>query len=135
MSNVGMGVLLNKLGGGNKNAPEKYYGKKISAAEIKDDKFYLDFTDGTKITILDDGQSCCESRYMTCDDDLSFLVGKTLTKIETKDGTQSAPEDGYVDHEICFLDISTPDGSIQFATHNEHNGYYGGFTLEIIERD
>ena len=34
------------------------------------------------------------------------------------------------DHEVAFLGIYTTKGVIVCQTHNEHNGYYGGFSLD-----
>jgi hypothetical protein len=95
----------------------------------------LEFTDGVKISITDEGQSCCESRYMTCDDEPSELNGQKLIHIITKDGPQpEKSEDDWGDvHDIAFLEIQGDKSSITFATHNQHNGYYGGFGLNISE--
>jgi hypothetical protein len=32
-------------------------------------------------------------------------------------------------HEVQFLRVSTDAGTIVCETHNEHNGYYGGFNV------
>lgn len=110
---------------------EKYYGKKIANANFTDNEFIIRFEDGTKIKIFDGGQSCCEHRYMTCDDNTHSLKGKILVAIEEKCVENSDSESES--HDIVFLDIKTNDNVVQFATHNEHNGYYGGFLLEIEE--
>ena len=34
------------------------------------------------LLISDKGQSCCERRYMTCDDDLSTFVGARILQID-----------------------------------------------------
>lgn len=135
MSQLGIGAMLHYLSGGSQNSADKYYGKKIIKAEMVNDKLNIDFEDNTKISIWDDGQSCCESRYMTCDDVLSDIVGKTLIEIKVKESEPIAVEEGYEVHEIAFLEVATNDCSITLATHNEHNGYYGGFGLTITERD
>lgn len=128
----GVGSLLHDLGGGSENDPEKFYGRKIVAATVGGDRLRLEFEDGEKIAVWDDGQSCCESRYMTCDDDLGVLVGGTLRKIEVKELKVEQGEYGD-EHEIAFLEIATDSGFITVATHNEHNGYYGGFGLTITK--
>lgn len=115
---------------GKPHDPSIYYGKIIKEAVMDGDSLRLNFVDGLKIRIFDNGQSCCESRYMTCDDDVQSLVGNILTNISVKNFTCSGSDDT---HEICFLEIGTNKGFITIATHNEHNGYYGGFGLEIIE--
>lgn len=133
MSQPGIGAMLHYLSGGSANPPEKYYGKKIVAANLDENKLNLAFEDGAQIAVFDDGQSCCESRYMATADDVSWLVGKTLKAINTKAGPDE-PDD-YGTHEVVFLEIMTEDGCITFANHNEHNGYYGGFGLTIEERE
>lgn len=128
---LGIGAMLHMLGGGSKHSADKYYGKTIEKATFQDDALLLKFSDGITIKISDGGQSCCEHRYMTTDDIVSFLDGKVLTGIEIKDGPNA--EDSYGDHEIQFMEVSTPIGSITFCSHNEHNGYYGGICLSIDE--
>jgi len=131
MSQAGMGAMLHALGGGSKESPEKYYDKIIKNAEHKNDEFLLAFEDGTSIKIFDDGQSCCESRYLTCDDNPKELIGQKLMNIEVKDTKEKECE--YDVHEMCFLEIQGNQSSITFCTHNKHNGYYGGFGLSIEE--
>jgi len=109
---------------------EKYINKKIKLAEFVNDEIIITFDDDVKIKIIDDGQSCCESRYMTTDDDVSWLNGKIFTGIEIKDAPDIDNND-YNVHEIQFLEINTNEGSVTFATHNKHNGNYGGFNIKI----
>lgn len=123
--------MLHYLGGGSKHSADEYYGKTIAAAEIKDNRLRIGFGDGKTIEIWDDGQSCCESRYMSTDDDPASLVGQTLTRIETKDAPNLPDE--YGEHEQVFIEVGTDKGFITIANHNEHNGYYGGFGLTITE--
>jgi hypothetical protein len=33
----------------------------------------------------------------------------------------------YDVHETCFVEVQATGGFITLVTHNEHNGYYGGF--------
>lgn len=135
MSGLGMGAMLHILGGGSANSADKYYGRTVIAAIHDDDanKVFLTFDDGVRIAIWDDGQSCCESRYITCDDDPARIVGGKLVSIETKDAPEVVGEWGEV-HEQVFVDVTTTEGTITFTTHNEHNGYYGGFGLTITEQ-
>jgi hypothetical protein len=133
--------MLHYLGGGSKHSASEFYGRKIVAAELVKDKprgsldsspdesLRLTFEDGTKIAIWDDGQSCCESRYMTTDDDVQSLVGHRLARIEAKDGPSGDAD--YDVHETCFVEIGTDDGFVTLTNHNDHNGYYGGFGLTI----
>lgn len=85
----------------------------------------LAFDDGSRLAIEDTGQSCCEHRYLTCDDDLAAFAGATLMDIELRDGPDN-PETEDDTHEQQFLIVTTSAGSFTVACHNEHNGYYGG---------
>lgn len=125
--------MLHYLSGGSENSPSKYYGKKIKNAAMEDKHFIINFEDNVCIDIYDNGQSCCERRYMHTDDDIKWLIGKTLVGISEKEVKKTTGEYGDP-HEIVFLEIMTNDGAVTFSNHNEHNGYYGGFELTIVER-
>lgn len=127
---LGMGAMLHQLGGGSPKNASDYYGRKITNAVFKNDQLRLTFEDGVTVKIWDDAQSCCENRYMVVDDDLTTLVGKTLKTIEVKYVDEPVE---YGDHEVAFLEIVTDQNVVSVATHNEHNGYYGGFGLSIDE--
>ena len=48
-----------------------------------------------------------------------------------KEGPEEANEWGD-SHETMFVEIVTDGGdSVTLTTHNEHNGYYGGFWLQL----
>lgn len=123
--------MLHYLSGGSENDSQKYVGREIVGAAIVNDRLAIDFADGSKIDVWDNGQSCCEHRYMTTDDDVATLVGGRLLHIASKDGPDM---DGSEEHETCFVEIATDKGFITVTNHNEHNGYYGGFGLTITER-
>jgi hypothetical protein len=110
--------------------PDKFYGRTICGASIENDELVLVLDGPEKIAIFDGGQSCCESRYMSTDDELSSLIGHTLTRIEAKSGPDM---NGGEVHETCFLEIGTDQNFVTIVNHNEHNGYYGGFSLAIME--
>lgn len=131
MGHQGFCVMLHELFSNKKDAAEKYYGKQIQNAEIIEDELIITFSDGIKVAILDDGQSCCEERYMTCDDDVNDLIGNELRAIQIKDGGEK--EDNYESYEWAFVDIVTDKSVVQLCTHNKHNGYYGGFAVSIKE--
>jgi hypothetical protein len=110
----------------------KDIGRIICGAEIKDNRLVLTLDGSQKIEIWDDGQLCCERRYMTTDDDLSSLVGHKLTRIDSKPGeNQEFHNDTY--NETVFVEIGTDQGFVTVTNHNEHNGYYGGFYLKVTE--
>lgn len=119
------------------------YGRVISKVELIEStdrycenpctKLRLDFEDGSALIVFDDGQNCCEARYMRTDDPINDLVGGrlvdiVLNKAKAVEGTYSCDS-----HEIEFLDVKTDKGVVSFSCHNEHNGYYGGFSLAIEE--
>lgn len=135
MSSLGLGVMLHRLGGGNEDAPDlvkNALGKKITHAELEGDGLVLKFEGGTGIRISDKGQSCCEHRYMDTDDNLSDLVGDELRDILVSDGPDQKDEYGAA-HEVQFLRVFTNNNVAVVQTHNEHNGYYGGFALDVDE--
>lgn len=130
MSNLGFGVMINMLRG-NADSVASYQAslnKTILNIELTaDDALQIGFTDGSVLRIFDDGQSCCESRYMKTDDDLQSFVGDQFLGAEIKDAPNMPDEWG--DHEVQFLEVKTNKGVFTMASHNEHNGYYGGFSI------
>lgn len=104
-------------------------GKKLIGVAVDEEKNHLllSFDNGASIRVWDDGQSCCESRYMSTDDDLAPFVGATLTNLELRDGPRV--DNDYETHDQQFLVVTTSLGSFTVVNHNEHNGYYGGFVL------
>lgn len=126
---IGLGVMIQTLGGNKEtvDAITKSLGKKIKQVYIIDNLLTFVFEDETKLRISDDGQSCCEYRYMETADDLSEFVDCILLDLELKDAPNI--EDEYGEHEVQFLDVKTSNGVFQISTHNEHNGYYGGFWI------
>jgi hypothetical protein len=125
----GIGVMINELFGdnfGSAAAFKSVLSKKIKSIELSGDKIALITEDDTKIYISDEGQSCCEHRYMVCDDDLPKFAGATITDFEIA----AAPDgEGGEVHEVQFFRIHTDQGIIVFSNHNEHNGCYGGFSV------
>lgn len=116
--------------------PDKYIGRRIKSVSFKDNVLSLVFEDKVTIEISDQGQQCCEHRYMTCDDNIQDLVGQVLKKILVKNvthGRERDDESGAERPDTAFLEIQTNTNSVGFATHNEHNGYYSGFRLIIEE--
>lgn len=121
--------MLRELGGNAESveAWKKAVGKTIAAVTCEDDLRFL-FTDGTRLTIADHGQSCCEQRYFQSDDDLSPHCGAQLLDAEIKNAPNEPDE--YGEHEVQFLEVITSAGHFTVAAHVEHNGYYGGFAIE-----
>lgn len=126
--NLGFGVMVGRLFGGDRGAPvREALGKAIASVKLEEDALHFVMDDGTKFRLYDDGQSCCENRYMRTDDDLATFAGAKLTGVEIKEAPSVSAE--YEEHEIEFLEIQTDRGVFTMASHNEHNGYYGGFHI------
>jgi hypothetical protein len=126
---LGLGVMIEQLAGYEEDIKvvKSSVGKTIDSVKIKDDTLVLKFTDRTGLVLWDNGQTCCESRYMVCDDNLVEFENATFLGVEVQDG-ESLPNGGE-DHEVQFLRIKTSLGDIVCSNHNEHNGYYGGFSI------
>lgn len=126
----GMGVMIRMLCGGEDSvaAFKECVGKKITALCLLDDVLHFVMDDGTRMSMADRGQSCCETRYMMTDDNLQDFVGATLLKAEVRDAPDI--QDEHEEHEVQFLLITTSVGTFTMTTHNIHNGYYGGFSIE-----
>lgn len=125
----------------------KHLGKVIKSLDVSADTLFIEFDDNTGVKMTDQGQSCCEHRYMHSDDKLEYYVGAKLLngRIEDAGGIgkyKQAREhidyfieygkEGYFGDDVneCqFLIIDTDKGSFTIANYNEHNGYYGGFDL------
>lgn len=142
MSQEGLGAMIDWLRGPDETPRETFYGRKIKEARIEenlgdaDKHLTIEFEDGKKIALIDCGQSCCEARYLTCDDVVESLNGKTLSKIEEKAYKEDENFEWGDCHEQLFIEVGTEEGEfITLCNHNEHNGYYGGFSMRITEID
>lgn len=141
MGQPGIGAMIQALYGDRDSVAAfgESVGKTIAAIAIDDEAnggdgaLRLTFTDGNKLLLMDNGRSCCESRYMRTDDELQGYVGATLIGVETKDGPEVEGEYGD-SHEQQFLEVQTSKGVLTLVCHNENNGYYGGFAL-VARRD
>lgn len=118
-------------------AAQAIRGKTLLQAEVLDNALFIVFMDGTSLRLWDGGQSCCEARYMVCDDDLGYYIDTKLRDIEVRDGpavdddkTERDCWDDFGAHEQQFLVVKTDKGEFVVSNHNEHNGYYGGFDIE-----
>lgn len=106
-------------------------GKTIETVRMSDNTLSIVLVDGAVLAFSDNGQDCCEHRYMTCDDDLdgwtgAKLIAARIRRVDNAEATDNSHDDV---HEIQFLRIATDRGDIVVCTHNEHNGYYGGFNV------
>lgn len=136
MSDLGLGVLVRMLAGNAEtvSAIQNSLNKTIKSIALADDVAVVTFAAGSVLTLRDYGQSCCESRYMRTDDNLDAHTGAKLLNIEMRDAPDEEGSYGDV-HEVQFLLVTTDRGVITFANHNEHNGYYGGFSIEATYKE
>ena len=133
MSQLGIGAMIGMLGG-NEKTVKAYHasmGKTISGLTLDEEGGFItiDFSDGTNLCVADEGQLCCENRYMRTDDNMQHFIGAKLTGLEIKEAPNE--QDEYGDHEVQFLEVQTDRGVFTMASHNEHNGYYGGFYITL----
>lgn len=91
---------------------------------------------GFKILLIDAGQDCCETRYLRTNDELKALVGETLINIRVTRKVNVVLDSEWNEaHEVEFLEVLTNRDMVTFEAHNEHNGYYGGFSLRATVID
>lgn len=129
LSRMGLGTMISLLSGKSIQPLAPFVGQKIDAASFSDKRLRLRFGEKS-VTLRDDGQSCCEARWMSTDDDVSQMVGETLRDAEIADGpSRKEDPNDYGEHDTAFLRVVTDRQTYTFVTHNEHNGYYGGFSI------
>lgn len=113
---------------------EKLFNKEIKNVHCEEQSLTFNFTDETRFEFFDDGQSCCETRYMNTDDCLSDFKGAKFVNAEVRDGPQEKSSNEYGDPaDIQFLIVTTTKGQFTVVNYNEHNGYYAGFGLILKE--
>lgn len=135
--NLGLGVMIRLLtsNASQVEAWRNSVNKTIASVRLEDDALRFVFTDGTRMKMYDAGQSCCETRYMSTDDDLSQFTGAVLLDAEVRDAPDINEGGNDEPNEVQFLVIVTDRGNFTMANHNKHNGYYGGFSIEVCDGD
>lgn len=128
MSQPGIGVMLRTLAGNSETAQawKESVGKTIVGLSVKDDTCRIELPTHT-LLLEDEGQSCCEHRYMVCDDKLDAFIGAKLLDATIENAPKKEGDDDV--HEVQFLHVKTTKGSFTISNHNVHNGYYGGFGI------
>ena len=135
MSILGLGVMIHSLSnrGNGYEEVEPLLGKVIESAVIVNRDELRLTVGGRTIFVSDEGQSCCEDRYLHTDDILRDYIGAVLIEFNLEDAPD-APAN-YGNHEVQFLRVKTSKGIFTVETHNEHNGYYGGFAIMFRVRE
>lgn len=134
----GLGVNIRALCGygDTEKIVQENLDKTIESVELRDDALHFVMKNGKRWKLFDNGQSCCESRYMVIDDNLSEYAGARLRSIRVEDAPDVVTDDDWGgNHEVQFLKVMTSKGEFVAASHNEHNGYYGGFSIEAEWED
>jgi len=74
MSNLGIGVMIGMLSSNEStvDAIKSSLGKTIREVTLSDEQLRVGLDGGSVLVLWDDGQSCCEERYMRTDDDLPY---------------------------------------------------------------
>ena len=107
---------------------EKYINKKIVGLSIELDEYLaITFDDNYFLVISDREQSCCERRWMTCDDDLGAFINHRFKGVELLGSSCKTNMKYDSKDEELFLRLLTDGGDFRVCMHNSHNGYYGGF--------
>lgn len=94
-----------------------------------EDALILGMADGREILVFDARQCCCEHRYTHCDENLHQYVGRELLGLLTVAELPTV-DDAEV-HESQQVEVHTSVGPLCIVTHNEHDGYYGGFDVAV----
>jgi hypothetical protein len=101
-----------------------------------------------RVEITDEGQQCCENRFIHTEDNLEIYGLGKLIKLDyeeieveqenIKSKIQylvSVPQDPDDEVEMAFLKITFQNivtiNNFMFNTYNIHKGYYGGFMPEL----
>ena len=97
------------------------------STRVEPNELIINFKNGNELIIFDGGQDCCEHRYMHTDDTLKDFENSLLLDIEVREGPEEGETGDIV--ESKFVIVVTSSGSFTIVNYNEHNGYYGGFSL------
>ena len=89
-------------------------GKVIKGINLFNKGLFITFKDSV-LKIFDDGQSCCEYRYMHTEDDLKDYIGTTFKSLEKKEHKRSEI-DTFDILDSQFLDINTSKGLLQICS-------------------
>ena len=99
---------------------DRYYNYDGFKIETEDEEIYF---------VIDNSQECCENwgTYLYTPEDLKDYIGAKYLGYDEKscEEVENALKKECVNSdEICFLNILTTKGTIDFAVYNSHNGYY-----------
>jgi hypothetical protein len=103
--------------------PEMGIGKVIKKIEIDNIVLLITFEDYSVLTVWDDKQTCCEERYMSTDDDLSYQIGAVFMGLEVLP-TEDDPD-------VQFMHLRTNRSVVVCTSYTDcgESGYYTGFDI------
>lgn len=81
-----------------------------TSADRYENKMVITFDNGDALAVYDDGQQCCERRYMVANEDMSFYPGAEFYDLDVRDAVISTLSDGDI-LELQFMIVSTSFGS------------------------
>lgn len=110
---------------------EELFNKEIEEVHCDEQSLIFKFKDGSQYEIEDHAQSCCEHRYMNTDDCLSEFKDSKFISAKIEDGPSVDIKDDWNEKDSQFLIVTTSKGQFTVVNYNEHNGYYGGFCVEL----
>jgi len=75
---------------------------------------------------IDQNRRCCEDfGYLMSNDNISEFEGHYLIDIKVVDEFLNVKDiKHYVNANTMFVNFETSNGTLQFVSYNEHNGYY-----------
>lgn len=97
---------------------------------------YKVITNKQEIKLMIDNESgCCERwGWFWCNENPQDYVGAELKDIKLVNEALSPeimkkneldPNQKYFEGGVCYVNLETSKGMLQFVAYNEHNGYYG----------
>ncbi len=91
--------------------------------------------------LIDNESSCCEVwGWFWCNEDPQKYVGAELQDIKIVNEALSQeimqknnlnPKEEYFEGSVCYVNLETSKGTLQFVAYNQHNGYYGHTAMVI----
>jgi hypothetical protein len=86
------------------------------------------FTDGTALNLFDDGQQCCEKRWLASDDKSEDVAGGVLMDVQMEEGVDDEGSEDILQSQ--FIRIITDKAPYVVTAYNKHNGSYDGITVK-----
>lgn len=110
--------------------------EEVDNVNFNDDDYH--YYDGIKIEtedeeiyfVIDNDQQCCENwgKYLYTPEDVKEYIGADYFgyDTETSNAMMECLKEEYIYYpsDVCFLNIHTSKGDIDYAVYNSHNGYY-----------